>query len=96
MCVGDCHWNICFFRLFQCVGGSFVCHFIWECWTLSVQDSSDMPDLIHWGAWAVISHNYVLALYSTTAGFCPINPGMLINSIFCDSHQKGRKCGVCL
>lgn len=73
-----------------------MCHFIQECWTSSVQDLSNMPDLIHWGAWAVISHTYVLALYSTTAGFCPMNPGIVINSILRDSHQKGRKCRVCL
>lgn len=72
ICVAGCHWNICVFRLFQCVGSNFVCHFIRDCQTLSVQDLSDTSrcHLIHWGACTVISHTHALALCRPRTGFC--------------------------
>lgn len=70
--VAGYHWNICFFRLFQCVGSNFVCRFIRDCQTLSVQDLSATSrcHLIHWGACTVMSHTCELALCRPRTGFC--------------------------
>lgn len=67
-----------------------MCHLLWDCRTLSVQDLSGMSgcELTHWEAWTVISYTYVLALCSIATGFCPTDPGILINFILCDSQQK--------
>lgn len=59
----------------------------------SVQDLSAVLqcDLAHGDACPALSYTCVLALRGTAAGFCPANPGILINSVLCDSHHKGRK-----
>ena len=48
VCVGGCHRNICLFRLLLCVGGNFVCHFIWDCQILLEKAMAPHSSTLAW------------------------------------------------